>query len=535
MADQVAIHLPKTAVNEGSAFTATVSFRDRATASAAIPSTVEYKIYNISEGRVVRDWTLVTAAAEVSIIVGAAHNKILRGTRQSERYELLVAADRGMATEVRGDARYVVNNVEGQEAGAVEDDVGGAVFTSMLTYPGVGDLVHVIDISDESGGPTGTPKLSPVENVVGQPGNVLLYGADPTGVEDSTVAIQAAIDSDYAVYFPPGDYLISSTIGVDKPKIIDMGGVSRVNSSSAEPGEIVRIVTTSDIHMFTITCEQVRGYGGFFDMEGVTDGTKAALYYLALCNGAGAGGNGDWGGWGGGWQDFVIRGNKDALATVDGGSDGIYVDFESSTVVGAYWTHFRFQGEIIGCNRAFYCSPENPGLSQWGNTFKLDLDVQACKQAVVNYELGWCDVRVSHQATQIFGTQADADNNPSIVCDQSACDWDCIFWDFGGGSALYANSVSWDLTGSGNRILTDQGYSIAENLNVDEAAGQGYVDRLADTNPLGDIASEVNAAGYKREGLCVFNRLTNTPLWSTGSAAGDPWVDATGTTVYTPS
>ena len=43
-----------------------------------------------------------------------------------------------------------------------------------------------------------------------------LYGADPTGKEDSTKAIQAAINDgrDYVMttYLPPGDYLVSDTL-----------------------------------------------------------------------------------------------------------------------------------------------------------------------------------------------------------------------------------------------------------------------------------------------------------------------------------
>lgn len=43
--------------------------------------------------------------------------------------------------------------------------------------------------------------------------NVLDYGADPTGVADSTSAIQAAFSSDAnGIYFPEGTYLITSTL-----------------------------------------------------------------------------------------------------------------------------------------------------------------------------------------------------------------------------------------------------------------------------------------------------------------------------------
>ena len=43
----------------------------------------------------------------------------------------------------------------------------------------------------------------------GSPVNVLDYGADPTGIADSTAAIQAAIDAASNVYIPTGTYIIS--------------------------------------------------------------------------------------------------------------------------------------------------------------------------------------------------------------------------------------------------------------------------------------------------------------------------------------
>ena len=46
----------------------------------------------------------------------------------------------------------------------------------------------------------------------GATANALDYGADPTGVADSTAAIQAAIDAGYMVYLPAGVYKITSEI-----------------------------------------------------------------------------------------------------------------------------------------------------------------------------------------------------------------------------------------------------------------------------------------------------------------------------------
>ena len=48
--------------------------------------------------------------------------------------------------------------------------------------------------------------------IEGAPANALDYGADPTGVADSTAAIQSAIDAGYMVYLPAGVYKITSEI-----------------------------------------------------------------------------------------------------------------------------------------------------------------------------------------------------------------------------------------------------------------------------------------------------------------------------------
>lgn len=50
--------------------------------------------------------------------------------------------------------------------------------------------------------------------IEGAPANVLAFGADPTGTDDSTTAIQAALDSGGAIYFPSGDYKITSALNV---------------------------------------------------------------------------------------------------------------------------------------------------------------------------------------------------------------------------------------------------------------------------------------------------------------------------------
>ena len=52
---------------------------------------------------------------------------------------------------------------------------------------------------------------------------------------------------------------------------------------------------------------------------------------------------------------------------------------------------------------------------------------------------------------------------------------------------------------------------------------------------LNDITDDVNTSNAKQPGFMVWSLTLNKPLWAVGSADGDVWVDAAGTTVHTPS
>jgi len=65
--------------------------------------------------------------------------------------------------------------------------------------------------------------------IAGSAVNVLDYGADPTGTDDSTAAIQAAIDASSDVYIPEGDYLVTSQITIGSRTHIS--GASRTNTN----------------------------------------------------------------------------------------------------------------------------------------------------------------------------------------------------------------------------------------------------------------------------------------------------------------
>jgi hypothetical protein len=70
--------------------------------------------------------------------------------------------------------------------------------------------------------------------------NVLDYGADATGVADSTTAFQSAIDSGSNVFIPPGEYKITSTLTIST-KIKIVGTTSSVLQFSTTTGSCIYI------------------------------------------------------------------------------------------------------------------------------------------------------------------------------------------------------------------------------------------------------------------------------------------------------
>jgi hypothetical protein len=61
--------------------------------------------------------------------------------------------------------------------------------------------------------------------LTGAPVNVLDYGADSTGVSNSTTAIQAALDTQLPVYIPAGKYLINNLITKGNGQMVSGDGL----------------------------------------------------------------------------------------------------------------------------------------------------------------------------------------------------------------------------------------------------------------------------------------------------------------------
>jgi len=88
--------------------------------------------------------------------------------------------------------------------------------------------------------------------ITGAQANVLDFGADKTGVADSTAAFQAAIDSlptnGGTVYMPSGSYLISTLNMPNDPKIVNLLGESMLGvelKMATAAGPVIRKVQTA--------------------------------------------------------------------------------------------------------------------------------------------------------------------------------------------------------------------------------------------------------------------------------------------------
>lgn len=110
MADQVEISLPKTRWNEAAAFTATANFRTRSTKASSIPTTVHYRVDDLTSQTAITEWTSVSTAASVSIPITSTENAIQGHSNRVERKQLLVKADDGLSTQAIGRVVWQVIN-----------------------------------------------------------------------------------------------------------------------------------------------------------------------------------------------------------------------------------------------------------------------------------------------------------------------------------------------------------------------------------------------------------------------------------------
>lgn len=113
--------------------------------------------------------------------------------------------------------------------------------------------------------------------ITGAPINVLDYGADPTGTNDSTTQIQNAINAGTSIYIPAGTYKISSTL-VDN-------GVTKIfygDGHNDTGANVTKIVCTADV-----TAIDFSGFGSqlsnvcLFGVGGTYTGIGHGIYWQA--------------------------------------------------------------------------------------------------------------------------------------------------------------------------------------------------------------------------------------------------------------
>lgn len=111
--DQIEILIPKTVIQEGSAFTATVEFRTRSTAAAATPTNVYYRVDCLTTSTELQALTSVAAASSVSVSITPTMNAIQSDANDYEMKQLTIVADDGLATQQRKTVVWRVANLYG--------------------------------------------------------------------------------------------------------------------------------------------------------------------------------------------------------------------------------------------------------------------------------------------------------------------------------------------------------------------------------------------------------------------------------------
>ncbi len=117
--------------------------------------------------------------------------------------------------------------------------------------------------------------------VTGTPVNVLDYGADPTGVADSSSAFNAAIADGNNIYIPQGTYSITSTLtvgagkrifGAGKNTVINLANVSLIDTTFAFRLNDVNIALSTSPYPSTHTATVIKldgNTGGAYQMNNI--------------------------------------------------------------------------------------------------------------------------------------------------------------------------------------------------------------------------------------------------------------------------
>ena len=108
------IKLSNTSAKERNSITVTAYFRDSSNAAEA-PTTIHYRIDDLTTKTAITGWTSVTPAVSAAIVITSAENRIIGQGNKRERRQITVSADKGTTTETRDTAEWFVENIGGFE------------------------------------------------------------------------------------------------------------------------------------------------------------------------------------------------------------------------------------------------------------------------------------------------------------------------------------------------------------------------------------------------------------------------------------
>lgn len=149
-------------------------------------------------------------------------------------------------------------NIQGTD-GRISRFVGaGSSLSNSIAYETNGALV--VEGSDLGGGAgIYTPGWYSTTNRLNGPVNILSFGADPTGLTDSTAAIQDAIDHASCLLIPPGSFVTSSPLIVSNKlgfTIVGAGnGLSSITAGSAFSGAMLQLYNVENAQISGLTID----------------------------------------------------------------------------------------------------------------------------------------------------------------------------------------------------------------------------------------------------------------------------------------
>jgi hypothetical protein len=103
-------------VNEASTMSVEAKFYNK-TNQLSTPTSIRYRLKDVTNDRVVTDWTDVTPASSIEIEITAEENAVyLDGSRPFQRFEervLVVQANYDTDTQYAEEIRYLIKNLRG--------------------------------------------------------------------------------------------------------------------------------------------------------------------------------------------------------------------------------------------------------------------------------------------------------------------------------------------------------------------------------------------------------------------------------------